>query len=279
IRLQGDLHDRADGFAVLGTDQYVVTASTAEGDREAVLFDDRGSQLATYPLEGGLAVQRRSAVAWMDPDGAPRLLVAGSDDPQVLESVEGSSPEAVAISGDCSDLCSVHVLTKGEGLGPSWAVATSGVVMPMTPDVPAILDVSSDGSLLGGLSEVAPDGNHYCGGVYDPNEIDFAWKGCEDNVFDFSPDGRLVATTFGEGLGPTRIDVRDSRTGTRLAGVAGGTITSWTWEDDTHLLAVQVDPRGETSLVRISPDDVTTALSGFRTEDPALGVPLVLPAS
>ena len=108
---------------------------------------------------------------------------------------------------------------------------------------------------------------------------DFAWEGCEDNVYDFSPNGTLVATTFSEGLGPTRIDVRDADSGARLAGAAGGTITSWAWEDDTHLLAVQVDDRGDTSLLRISDGLDETVLDGFHTDDQTLGVPLVLPAA
>ena len=60
IPLQGDLRDRADGFALLGSDRYVVTAATADGERGASLVDDRGTELATYPLEGGL----RRAARW-----------------------------------------------------------------------------------------------------------------------------------------------------------------------------------------------------------------------
>jgi len=115
--------------------------------------------------------------------------------------------------------------------------------------------------------------------VFDVAADKYAWRDCETNVYDFSPDGALVATTFAEGLGPTHIDIRDARSGTTVAGAAGGTISSWAWEDDTHLLAVQIRDDGSTALLRISADGVTTVLDGFHADDPAVAVPLVLPAS
>ena len=153
----------------------------------------------------------------------------------------------VAITGDCTTTCEVvgHYDDSSGGLGSSWAVSpTDGTVPDLPAGVPAVVDASSDGALLAGLDAYAPDDIHTCGGVYDVAAGDYAWRSCEDSVYDFSPSGALVATTFSEGLGPTRIDVRDSDSGESVIGIAGGTITSWAWEDDTHLLAVVVKDNG-----------------------------------
>lgn len=269
-------------FTPLGTDRWVLSTWT-DGRGAVVVIDEAGQAVGQYRSggNGALAVSAdHDAVAWVGPDGSPMLLLAGSDEPQALAHLTVSGPEVVAITGDCSTTCEVvgHYDDSAGGLGSSWAASTDGTVRDLPAGVPAVVDASSDGALLAGLDEYDADGTHTCGGVYDVAAGDYAWRSCEESIYDFSPSGALVATTFTEGLGPTRIDVRDATTGELLVNFTGGTITSWAWEDDAHLLAVVVMESGETSVIRLSAGNVETDyLEGFHTDDPTLSVPVQLP--
>ena len=274
--------DHATGFAELGTDRWVLSVVTEEeGRTEAAVIGTSGQVVARYPMTGGLAASRdHTAVAWVDPGGAPQLLVAGAEEPQTLASVTGRRPTAVAITGECSAACEVVVRADGNGggLGSSWTASTTGTVETLPTGVPAVVDASSDGSLLAGIDGFDDDVDHACGGVYGAGAGAFLWHGCEDNVFAFSPDGALVMTSFAEGMGPTGLKLRDSRTGTPVAEVSGGLLTSYTWEDDQHLLAVVVEEDGSTSVQRIGTSGPPeTVLEGFHTEDPTVDVPVMLP--
>jgi hypothetical protein len=252
---------------------------TPNGDRAAVLIDDTGHSLATYPLNGDLATApNASAIAWMDAQGNPTLLVAGSDDPQSLSAVNGPDPLAVAVVGDCADECEVVVQIHGRrGLGPSYAVSTTGAVARQPDAVPSVVDVSPDGTLLAGIDGYAKDDIHVCGGVYGVNAADYLWHGCEDNVFDFSPDGALIATTFSEGLGPTGVVIRDAHSGGPIHGLNNvGWVPSFAWEDSQHLLAVVVADNGATSVQRVGLDSIETVLDGYETPDEA-SIPVILP--
>jgi hypothetical protein len=280
IPLRLDHQDQILTFAPLGSDRWVLSVGTDEHGTQVVVVNELGQSVGKYPIDGGMAASDdHRAVAWVAPDGSVQLLVDGADEPRRLSPVDGPNPSAVAITGDCTAACTVHVKTNGQGLGPSWAVASSGGVVPETPAVPVVLDVSSDGSLLAGLRSVAPDGNHYCGGVYDLSVIDYVWEDCEDNVFAFSPDGALVATMFGEGMGPRSVTIRDAHSGTPIAEVDDDRlITSYVWEDDQHLLVVYAADDGNVSVERISVDGPTEiVLDGFHTDDPIIEMPVKLP--
>ncbi len=268
------------GFTPLGTERYVVSTLEDDGTQIALL-DEVGNGVDHLPTDGGaIAVAAdRSAVAWVDPDGRVQLLVAGDDEPQSLAHVPGPRAVPVAITGDCAAMCEVVGRSDDPrgGLGRSWAASTNGGIRDLPAAVPTVVDASTDGSLLAGLDSIATEDNHICGGVYDVAADDYAWRSCEHNVYDFSPDGALVATSFGEGRGPSRIDIRDARSGEAVAGATGGWISSWAWEDSTHLLAVQVRDDGATSLLRISADDATTVLDGFTTSSDDLSPPIILP--
>ena len=279
IPLPGDLRETADGFAVLGTDRYVVISPAPDGEREATLVDETGRALDRFPLYSGItAGPDGTSVAWVGPDRTLHLLVAGSDAPRSLAVGDVRPTQTTAVSGDCADECTIAVRTaRGGVLGGTVLVTSDGDVTDGPAAAPAIAAVSPDGSLLAGFDSVADDDIHPCGGVYDVATDTYAWRSCEHDIYDFSPDGALVATSFGEGRGPTRIDIRDARSGEAVAGAAGGWISSWAWEDSTHLLAVQVMDDGETSLLRIAADDVTTVLDGFTTGSDDLSPSITLP--
>jgi hypothetical protein len=180
----------------------------------------------------------------MDPDGTPMLLTADADEPQELTTVEGSDPSAVAVTGDCSDLCTVTVSTRADGFGPSWQVDTAGHVSEAP--IPFVLGVSPAGGQVAGLTREAPDGIHVCGGVYTLGAGDFLWKNCDDNHYDFSPGGDYVATTFGEGFGPNRIAIRDAHSGTELASIdTDAMFSGWAWQGN-DLLVVEATEDGAT---------------------------------
>lgn len=266
-----------DGFAALGADRHVVTAQTDTGNRLVVVVDETGTATATYPLSGGLAAASgSSAVAWMDPDGTPMLITADAQEPLELTSVEGSDPTAVAVTGDCSTVCTVTVKVTGDaGLGPSWQVDTAGQVTKAP--IPAVVDVSPAGGQIAGVDSFAPDDIHACGGVYNVGYSSFIWHNCEDNVFDFSPGGELVATTFAEGLGPNHVTLRDAHSGTVVGRLDdAGWIPSMAWEGE-HLLAVVVAEDGATSLVQIGTSGNQTVQTGLTTDMEGLRPALILP--
>ena len=271
-------------FTPLWTDRFVVSTFGDDGTK-ITLLDEVGNGVDHFPSDGGsLAVATdRSAVAWMGPDDTPQLLVAGDDEPQSLDRVPGSQQAVVAITGDCRSVCDVVLRAddrSADHFGSSWAVSSAGGVRDLPAGVPAVLDATPDGSLLAGLDAIAPDDIHVCGGVFDVGVGDYAWHGCQDNVFLFSPDGALVMTLFSEGAGPLALQVRDTRSGAVVAETSGSLITSWAWEDDRRLLAVVAEDDGSVSLQRISPDGPPeTVLDGFHTDDPTTDVPLQLPIS
>ena len=280
IPLSGALRDTADGFAVLGSDRYVVISPAANGEREATLVDELGRALHRYPLYSGItAGPGGTSVAWVSPDRTLRLLVAGSDEPRTIPLGEVEPTQTAAVSGDCSDECTIAVRTAvGGDLGGTVLVTADGVVSDAPAAVPAIAGISPDGSLIAGLDSVANDDIHVCGGVYDVGVGDYLWRGCEDNTFDFSPDGALVATSFGEGLGPRGVDIRDAHSGANVAQVTGDLISSYAWEDSTHLLAVVVAEDGSTSLQRIGLDGPPeVVLDGFMTGSDDVSPPITLP--
>jgi hypothetical protein len=280
IPLSGDLRDTGDAFAVLGTDRYVVLATTPEGEREATLVDGAGQALDRFPLYSGITPgPGRTSVAWVDPDRALHLLVAGSDEPRTIPLGDVRPTQTAAITGDCADRCTIAVRTaRGGEVGGTVLVTADGKVTNGPAAVPAITAISPAGSLIAGFDSVAKDSVHLCGGMYDVGVGDFVWDECRDNTFQFSPDGALVATSFGEGLGPTGVRIRDAQSGTTIAELTGSWIASSAWEDATHLLAVVVEEDGSTSLQRIGLDGPPeTVLDGFTTGGDEPWAPIALP--
>ncbi|GAA4736624.1 hypothetical protein GCM10023350_20610 [Nocardioides endophyticus] len=280
IPLPGELRQTADGFAVLGTDRYVVTSPAPDGEREATLVDEAGRQVDRFPLYSGItATPDGTSVAWIAPDRTLHLLVAGSDAPSIIALGDVRPTQTTAITGDCADVCTVAVRTaRGGDLGGTVVVTSDGDVTTGPAGVPAVAAVSPNGSLIAGFDSVDEDGIHVCGGMYDVGVGDYVWDGCEHNVFQFSPDGALVATSFGEGLGPTAVRIRDARSGATIAELGGSRIASTAWEDATHLLVVVVEDDGSTSLQRIGLDGPPeTVLDGFTTSGDDLSPPIILP--
>jgi hypothetical protein len=280
IPLSGELRGTADGFAVLGSDRYVVVSPASDGEREATLVDDAGRPLDRFPLYSGLtAGPGGTSVAWIAPDRTLHLLVAGSDQPRTIAIGDVGATQTTAVNGDCADDCTIAVRTdRGGDLGGTVLVTASGEVVDGPAAVPAVVDISPDGSLIAGLDSIDDDDIHLCGGVYDVGAGDYAWRGCADNAFGFSPDGALVATSFAEGLGPTGVRIRDVRTGTVVAKLDSSWIASTAWEDATHLLAVVVADDGSTSLRRLGRDGSSvTVLDGFTTNGDDASPPITLP--
>jgi hypothetical protein len=275
-------HDQVFAFAPLGSDHWVLSVLTDEHGTQTVVVDETGQSVGKYPNGGGIATaDDHQAVAWIDPDGSAQLLVAGTDEPRRLSVIDGADPTPAAITGDCATECDVIVRSGQQGLGASWAASTTGDVRALPADVPAVVDASLDGALLAGLDDYAADDIHVCGGVYDLRTADFLFHNCDDNVYRFSPDGGLVATTFAEGLGPTGVTIRDAHTGSPITSLTDvGWVSSFAWEDSRHLLAVVVADDGATRMERLSVDaPPEVVLDGFTT-DPGgdLSPPLLVPS-
>lgn len=284
IQLRVDHPDQILAFTPLGADRWVLSVLTDYNgtSTQAVVVNAAGQPVASYPTNGGFAsADDHSAVAWIQPDDSLQLLVAGQDEPETLADITITGPVPVSITGDCTTTCEVvgQYRNPQGGLGPSWAVSTDGDLRALPSNVPAVVDANADGSLLAGLDDYASDDIHVCGGVYDVATSDFLFHNCDDNVYRFSPDGGLVATTFSEGRGPTGVAIRDAHSGTVVASLKDvGWVSSFAWEDDRHLLAVVVADGGATRMERVSVDaDPEVVLDGFQTDMEALVGPLILP--
>ena len=278
IPLQLDDGETASGFAPIG-DRFAVTLRTRSGRDMAAVYDASGHRSELYQSTPFLAVgDKGNAVAWAAADGTVQLLVADGKGPRVIGKVVGDAAHSVAITGTCARGCDVLVDTVGHLLGTTWSVSGTGAVGKPAAALPSVDDASTDGALLAGLDRLMDDNIRGCGGVYDVRLNDFLWHQCGDvGGFSFSPDDSLVVSRRdGDGSG---IQLRDSRSGTTVAELTGGgLITSYAWEDATHLLAVVVADDGSTSVQRIGTAGTETVLDGFHTDDPSLGVPVILPS-
>lgn len=264
VRLDGIAEVRA--WAPLG--EGYVAAGTREGAEVVSLHDADGSLETTWPATGPtefVVDDDGRHAAWVLPTGEPVLLDGASGEIERLPSAGlGRRPRPVAIAGACPDECGVVL---ADGSGTAYLVPVGGTAEPFLPEVPQVRALSPDDSLAAGLVGPAPDDIHSCGGVWSAGSGQAAWEDCHDNRYLFSPDGRYVATTFAEGLGPNSLRLKDAATGVLLHEMRR---VDWmpehVWVDDEHVL-VNVQRGTEWSLVRIGVDGTEEVLAG-----PAPGV-------
>lgn len=235
-----------------------VAAGMRQG-RPVVSFHDRGGALeTTWPVSdaGSFVVDDDGRhAAWVLDTGEPVLLDGASGEIERLSSDGlGRRPSPVGITGGCPDECGV-VLAGGSGA--AYLVSRDRAVEPFLPDVPQVLALAPDDSLVAGVTGPAPDDIHACGGVWPASSggsTEPAWEDCVDNVYRFSPDGRHVATSFAEGAGMRELRLKDAATGVLLHEMPiADALDRVVWADEQHVL-VAVLRDGRWSVVRIGVD-------------------------
>jgi hypothetical protein len=246
-------------FAPMGSG-YVVQTAGARPPRVRWIAADGTPGPRTWRRTGyGLAVSAHGgAVAFTGSRG--RVWVIDSEGDRVLRmpSVPGRglhSPAAV-LGEDCQESSTSNgcaVMVNSSSRARSWVTSSHGLV----DRTPFKAVTTARGRWLGGTTRVFDTGS--CSAMR--RGIRTAWRTCRNQLSTISPDERhLVGTpAYGDGFGPTRLDLLDLRTGDRVRSFTpdrrgrSATYFDQVWEDAEHLLVVtfQAD---EWAVVRLGTD-------------------------
>ena len=283
----GDTWHRSDGTdvtlpheydsAVLWDGQLVGTRYDGEAYEIADVIDGDGKVVDSFDTTGPVVENdMRSTIAWIDTDGTVMTRWPGGE--YALGTVdlaaqgEGVAWTAAGITGgpDChpnAHTCQVY-LNSGLGEGSTVMQYDGTTSSPVDGALkffdPANGGLSSDSGVfaVGVLTQVA-DGKT-CGGLFDLQSDDFAWKTCKYQVQQISPDGKHVAAppSYFDGLGPTTISVLDAADGhvTGQFAPEGGFIGTWAWSADGRLVFDTYDG-ASWHLMAMEPNGALTELT------------------
>lgn len=242
--------------------RVVVTYATEAGGVVEVLGAD-GEVVETttgLPGYGLVTTPDHSIVGWLDGDGVPQVLEDGATRHLSLPAVvDGDHLGALSGSGTCQEQepegggCTAFVDAAPDSTAPSAWVSTSHGIVDTVAHLTDVRDVSADGTVVGLL-----EGRDGCSGVVDPRGR-VAWRTCDDELTDLSPDGDhvvgLEGTTY---AAATRGLAIYDRSGDAVATWAlphgrTGQVGDVAWEDDEHLLVVVAD-HASWSILRLGTD-------------------------
>jgi hypothetical protein len=210
-----------------------------------------GYGLAVSPGGGAVAFTvRRGGVRVIDSEGDRVLRMPP------VPGVRGLNSPAGVSGDDCredatSNGCSVAVNSTRRPV--SWYTSSHGLV----DRTPFRSFSTGSGRWTGGVTSVSDTGS--CSAMRGGLRV--RWTTCRNQLSVISPDTRhLVGTpAYGDGFGPTRLDLLDLRTGDRTrswtADRRGRSATYFdqVWEDADHLLVVTFQA-GEWAIVRLGTD-------------------------
>jgi hypothetical protein len=248
----------------------------------------RGGELSAFaPMGAGYVVQQGSTVRWIAADGTPgakswrsafglavsaageavaftgpkgKVTVIDSEGDRVLRMApvpaRGSSSAVGVVGEDCkedetSNGCTVFVNSLREPV--SWLTSSHGIV-----DTTPFQQVSTArGRWVGGITTVSDTGT--CNKMTRNSHT--LWRTCRNRFSDIAPDnGHVIGIpAFGDGFGPTTLDLLELRTGDRVrswvADRRGRSATYFgeVWEDSEHLLVVTFQDQ-EWAVVRLGLD-------------------------
>jgi len=246
----GDLR----AFAPMGSGYVVQQGTTVRW-----IAADGTPGAKTWRSGSGLAVSARGgAVAFAGPRG--RVTVIDSEGDRVLRMApvpaRGSTAAAGVAGEDCkedgtSNGCTVFVNSLVEPV--SWLTSSHGIV-----DTARFQQVSTvRGRWLGGITKITDTGT--CNAM--KRNVRTKWTTCRNRFSDIAPGNRRVIglPAYGDGFGPTTLDVLEVRTGAR--------VRSWTaarngqsaayfgelWEDPDHVL-IETFQANRCAIVRLGVD-------------------------
>jgi hypothetical protein len=246
-------------FAPMGSG-YVVQTGGARPPLVRWIAADGTAGARTWRRTGyGLAVSAQGgAVAFTGSRG--RVWVIDSEGDRVLRmpSVPGRglhSPAAV-LGEDCQESSTSNgcaVMVNSTRRQASWVTSSHGLV----DRTPFMAVTTGRGRWLGGTTKVFDTGS--CSAVR--RGARQVWRTCRNQLSVISPDKRhLVGTpAYGDGFGPTRLDLLDLRTGDRVRSFVpdrrgrSATYFDEVWEDAEHLLVVTFQDQ-EWAVVRLGTD-------------------------
>lgn len=247
------------------TDGRWVIGAYPDGSFVVVVTDSTGQPLASYEaLEDGLATDDDGgAVAWFDPDGEPRVLLAGDAEPFTLpvgRTAGRVAPTPREVLPGCTLVdCAVLVEVYDDSVDGStlYTVTNRGEIDSLDRlGLLTVQDISPDGALVSGIVSADEFGQEYCSGVLVFATGEELWRTCEAGSFRFSPDGTRVLgiDAYLDGFGHSFVEVRDALGGEVQGRYEGGTVFDETWEStDSYLVSIQTNA-GENLLLRIGVD-------------------------
>ncbi|MDN4173752.1 hypothetical protein QWY28_12395 [Nocardioides sp. SOB77] len=263
-----------------------VAAGSREGTDVVSLHGGDGSLETTWPVqrqESFVVDADGRYAAWLVPGGEVVLLDGSTGEVDRLAQVEAGAPRLRGFVGDCAAACDVVVTDQDVPVGEAatYLASSDGGYAPWDVDVPLVVGVSADDSLVAGITGVAPDDLGVCSGVWQVDRAAPLWEGCVENVYRFSPDERYVATSFGEGAGTRELRLRDALTGAIVHEMPiADALDRMVWTDEDHVLAA-VLREGRWSVVRIGVDGqeevVGEPLAPLPGDVPEVSSPYLLP--
>lgn len=245
--------------------RWVLGAYPDGGSLAVVVTDSTGQVLATYDAQdGGLASDDAGgAVAWFDPDGEPRVLLAGDAEPFTLPVGRTGgrvAPTPREVLPGCTLVdCAVLVEVYDDSVDGStlYTVTNRGEIDSLDRlGLLTVQDISPDGALVSGIVSADEFGQEYCSGVLVFATGEELWRTCEAGSFRFSPDGTRVLgiDAYLDGFGHSFVEVRDALGGEVQGRYEGGTVFDETWEStDSYLVSIQTNA-GENLLLRVGVD-------------------------
>ncbi len=239
------------------------------GDRVfAVRYDDQGrltldqidasGSVAASNATYGMAVNAdRTNLVWTSGRGHIHTVWATGDadmsrQPARVRPVTITGPGAA--DGSCMETEHVRgcvvFFNNDNGVGPQYT-SSHGITDIVGPSSLQVADAG--GGLVAVQTGVSDDGS--CWEVL--RGWKRSWRTCSNTLLDFSPDASLLLASdaYLDGIGPRSLTVLDADDGTKVVKfrTGRGFISSWVWEDDSHLLVTTYDA-GQWNLLRAGID-------------------------
>jgi hypothetical protein len=244
------------------------------------------SPMTFAPMGSGYVVQHGSELRWIGSDGTPgrrtwrsggmavsaggeavaftgargTVTVIDSEGDRVLGMAPVPSRRSTSAAGVMGEYCKEDETSQGctvfvnSDVRPrSWYTSSHGIVQP----TPVRQVTTVHGRWVGGIARVSDTGT--CNVMM--RYLEPAWRSCANRFSAISPDNRYVLglPAYGDGLGPTTLDLLDLRT--------GALVRSWTadrrgdsatyfgemWEDPEHVL-IETFQANRCAIVRLGVD-------------------------
>ena len=260
-----DLPQRFQEGAVIGGTFFGAAGDEGVGGLVLTRVDASGDATSPEPIGSSLASNRDGSVlVYADEAGTKQILRDRSGEVTLEDAPAYFVPRGVFGGPDCASQGDCAVYGFGPD-GPAFYGRDLGFPAPAKPD--RLFDMTEAGLLA---VETRQTETGSCAGVYDADADSMRFQGCDWIPTRFSADGDYVLAQnqpYDE-TGPLQpsVGVLDSATGDVLASYAPEkqeAVTSWMWEDGTHVLIQLHRPDGWYVLRMGVGGTTTTALGPF----------------
>lgn len=249
---------------VLGSDFFGVAGDEGSGELTLTRVDASGAATSPEIIWSSLESSRDSSVLAFTKEGGQPVLRDRSGEVE-LDAPKGFSARGILGGADCVAASTCVVFGSDNNGNPKVLGPDLGFEVP--PRATRLSDLSESGLMA---VETSSNETGPCGGVYDATAGSMNFEGCAWVPNRFSADSTyLMATqvTYDD-AGPSQptVGILSSTTGAVRASYVPAkkeTVTSWMWEDSTHVLIELHRPDGWYVLRMGVGGTVTNALGPF----------------